>query len=592
MQDQSSYTAVFRGTTNPNDHRKAKRNRQPLSCSACRLRKLRCSRQHPCEACVKRDEGSTCDIKTSASNPAAVPKTNGKGKKARAEAQARLQNLEEMVNKFIQSGAAPTFATTSSSEDSQRSELEIQDASAVYSSLGGSAECLSKAGDGLGFVGATHWATILGNIKGIHKYLDSDNELEEEFDAPDPNNVDFLLGPIDTITMADVLSFIPPRAITDTLMSVYFDAGKLIVVSWLHTTKFRREYEAFWANPDSMSFIWISSLFSILSIAARVAIARQQEISGFPPEDFSPLFLRTRASQCLVAGNYQKPQPYVIESLLLYMHSALLQDKEEQNRSWSILNVTIRLAQRMGYHRDPQNLPSSESITPYEAEMRRRVWMFVEYFDVYQSIKLGLPTIVHDEECDTQPPRNLWDEDFDETSITLPPSRPYTEATPMLLPCYKVRYIRPLRRISRLAMSIQRPHYNDLMRTDAELRQIHNEIPPSLKIRPIKATSVSDESIMIMKRLIAELLYLKCLCILHRAYLTCERGNHKFEPSRKACKEAALQILDIQIEAYRECLPGGRLFEQRWTIFSSTLYDFLLAATIVCLDVYEGETTR
>lgn len=588
MSEQFQFTGVFRGVPNPDDHRiTTKRNRQPLSCSACRARKLKCSRHQPCEACIKRDEGSACSMESSSGNSATVTKSRSKTKKSKAEAQARLKSLEEMVNTYIRSEEASPVVDTPPIDVPQKSHCQTEASQEVRA-----AECLSKDGGEMIYVGATHWATILENIKDIHEYLDSSNGVQSDPITPSENRSDFFLGPLNTITMADVLSSIPRRDITDNLMSVYFTMGRAIAVSWLHTTKFRREYEAFWNKPNSMSFMWLSTLFSALSIAATVATTRGKDISGVSVEMLDPVMFRTRAGQCLVTGDYLKPQAYVVESLLLYCHTAFVQHDDDSNRSWSILSITTRLAQRMGYHRDPKYLPSSANITPYEAEMRRRVWMFVNSFDLFQSLKLGLPAIIHEEECDTGLPRNLYDEDFDETTTTLPPSRPYTDVTPMLFPCYKSRYIKLLRRISRLTMSTQRPDYEEVMKIDAQLRLIHNEVPPSLKMRPVKATSFSDESNMITKRMIAEMLYLKCLCILHLAYLTHGRGNLKFEPSRKACQDAALQILDIQIESYKECLLGGRLYEERWTIFSSTLYDFLLAAVIVCVDVYEtGPTT-
>lgn len=139
-------------------------------------------------------------------------------------------------------------------------------------------------------VGATHWATILDNIKNIHEYFDFNNEPEAVITSY-PSSVDFFLGPLETITMANVISSIPPRAITDALMSVYSTAASLISVGWLHPTKLRREYEMFWANPDSMCFMWISSLFSVLNVLVGVATAPRQDIPAFSPQNFSSLML-------------------------------------------------------------------------------------------------------------------------------------------------------------------------------------------------------------------------------------------------------------------------------------------------------------
>lgn len=76
-----------------------------------------------------------------------------------------------------------------------------------------------------------------------------------------------------------------------------------------------------------------------------------------------------------------------------------------------IMGVAARLAIRMGYHRDPRHL---SSISPFEGEMRRRTFFTVQMFDLLLAFQAGLPAIIHEDECDIEPPKNLLDADFDE----------------------------------------------------------------------------------------------------------------------------------------------------------------------------------
>jgi hypothetical protein len=96
---------------------------------------------------------------------------------------------------------------------------------------------------------------------------------------------------------------------------------------------------------------------------------------------------------------------------------------------WLDLGTVVRLAFRMGYHRDPRGLTD---ITTFESEMRRRVWLHIFQIDALASFHMGLPSMVPAEYCDTEPPRNLHDTDLSVDMVTLPPSRPITENTPML----------------------------------------------------------------------------------------------------------------------------------------------------------------
>ena len=248
-----------------------------------------------------------------------------------------------------------------------------------------------------------------------------------------------------------------------------------------------------------------------------------------------------------------------------------------------ILGTGTRLAMRMGYHRDPRHLAK---VSPFEGEMRRRTFMVVETLDLLLSTQAGLPPVIHEDEFDTEPPSNLLDTDFDEDCQVLPPSRPPSDPTPMLYYCFKGRLARSLRRVIQHALSLKRRSYDETMRLDAELREMYKDTPPSLRMKPLKS-SIMDDSYTIMSRLNISLMYLRSLCILHRGYINYDRSNPTFEYSRKSCTDAALQIMDYQAELHFACQPGGQFCNDKWMLSSLQLHDFLVAAMIVCLDLYE-----
>ena len=101
-----------------------------------------------------------------------------------------------------------------------------------------------------------------------------------------------------------------------------------------------------------------------------------------------------------------------------------------------IVGSSTRLATRMGYNRDPRHLTN---ISLFEGEIRRRIFFVVESLDPLLSLQIGMPAVIHEEECDTEPPSNLFDTDFNEDSEALPSSRLPTDPTPMLYWCYEGR---------------------------------------------------------------------------------------------------------------------------------------------------------
>lgn len=324
-------------------------------------------------------------------------------------------------------------------------------------------------------------------------------------------------------------------------------------------------------------------LFSVLCLGAQISQTSGQNMVEYSTESMRALFLK-RSAQALVAGKYQKARPYSVDAVLLHAFCKHKQQEEPDSDVWMIMGITARLAMKMGYHRDPHHL---KNITSFEGEMRRRVFFFLETFDLLLSFQAGLPTILREEEYDVELPGNYFDSDLDEDSKVLPPSRPVTDPTPMLYVCSKGRLLRIFRRVFRLIMSFESHSYEDTLKLGRELHEAQANVPPSLRMRPLEL-SITDPAHLIMNRQGLETMYLKVLCVLHRSYLTHDRSNPAYAYSRRTCTEAALKLLEIQAELQLACQAGGQLYQDRWMLSSVTQQDFLLAGMIICLDLYES----
>lgn len=82
--------------------------------------------------------------------------------------------------------------------------------------------------------------------------------------------------------------------------------------------------------------------------------------------------------------------------------------------------------------------------------------------------------------------------------------------------------------------------------------------------------------------------YHKAQCVLHRRYITRARHNPRFTYSRKTCIDSALELLRYQSILHEETKPTGNLRGLQNRVTSLTCTDFLLAATIICLDLHHG----
>lgn len=193
--------------------------------------------------------------------------------------------------------------------------------------------------------------------------------------------------------------------------------------------------------------------------------------------------------------------------------------------------------------------------------------------------------MIRSNEFNTELPRNLYDDELYEDMKTLPPSRPRTEPTPMCYVIYKAQLIHIFGKIVEDMQSVTPTPYEQVMKLDQNLRETQAEIPPIFKMRPIEE-SLRDPSSLVMQRYNLDLLFLRAQCILHRKYMGSDRENSRYSCSRRTCVEAAMEMLRHQATLHKESRPGGRLSDIKWYISSLTTNDFLLAAMVVCFDLY------
>ncbi|KAH6981542.1 fungal-specific transcription factor domain-containing protein [Ilyonectria sp. MPI-CAGE-AT-0026] len=601
MANISQFTSVFYTHSNPDPTKVSKRSRTTLSCLSCRSRKLKCDRQHPCGACAKRGDQGSCKFVPSAGDGSG----NGIGTSAapsaspgrRQEAQIRLQRLELMVQKLANAtGPVPESPQGATLEDHRQWQAAPGDGSepvAHNASTPGSVVSSSATPADTAYYGVTHWAAFLDHIREIRVALDAEPEINIAAASPiqQPpcqNSPDLLFGSTASLNIQGIMHSLPSRQNSDKLVSLYF-ISKFTTVPFIHVHQFQRQYEAFWEDPPSTSFMWISILFSILCIASIVAKAKGYEESlHLEPRD--PSFLLGKAAESLVAGEYLTNKKYAVEALLIHAHTRNICSKNSDSVLWATIGFTTRLAQRSGYHRDPTHLP--QHFSPFEAELRRRTWFFLRALDLLLSCQLGMPPTVHDGGSDTRVPSNYSDDEFDEDTVVMPSPRPPVDPTPILYHHTKSKLCQILSKVLDHVLSMKRPQYRATCTLNDELRLWYGEVPSSLKIRPIRTTSFSDQNYSLMHRIVLELVYRRTMCILHRPYLGFGLVNGQYSLSRDICRDSALRLLDLHAEFDRETKPGGRMYEDRYLLSSLGLHDFKVAAMVICLDLNESRHIR
>lgn len=315
--------------------------------------------------------------------------------------------------------------------------------------------------------------------------------------------------------------------------------------------------------------------------------------------------------QSLILGDYSRGGPFAIEALCYYFLVEHARRRDADARNWSLCGLILRLALQNGYHREPSLFPN---ITPFEGELRRRVWMMLHYLDAVLAIQMGLPRLIKDEQCDTQPPHNLLDTDFDEDTARLPNPRPDNEVTPIRWWLARSKIMTIViqiadRRLVRTAALEGEEHVCScagVSQMDALLRDTYESLPQSMKFTSL-VHCLDNCPEDIAKQLVTSISFQKGLIMLHHRHAwgeissssssACEQDGCSAtcagRSSTRPCIEAALQMLEYQDLVYSESQPGGALAELGWRVLSSPLaHEFLMATSVLCayMDlIYKGD---
>ncbi|KAK5125657.1 hypothetical protein LTR85_011931 [Meristemomyces frigidus] len=424
------------------------------------------------------------------------------------------------------------------------------------------------------FIGPSHWEAIIEDLADVKGYFDLEDDpatadddealLQSESNVP---TMDINFGLMQTYSKQQLLDMLPTKPIMNRLLAAWFNAMdplRLIV----HAPTFQAEYQRFWQQPDLVSTSWLALLYSIGSLGA--------EVSGESCNDPVTLALaedmRRLTVHALVACDYAALPPYAVEALLLHIKSSLLKHIDVTRELYLRLGLLTRLCTLAGYHRDPSNNPE---ISPFKAEMRRRIWWFASKYDILMCYQLGQLSVINQVIVDTAPPSNLSESDL--TLAVIPPAKPLTEQTSITTALVFGDLTAIFGEVVYSSYSTLGTAGRDVARLHARLEQARNDRPPQLRMVTLEH-SLLEPPELIIGRYILEALHLKSVCILYRRYLGLE-GHLK---ERRHCLNAAEQLVLHQNTLLEAGQPGG-LLPQADLWLRRFIHDFIFAAMLLCL---------
>jgi transcriptional regulatory protein CAT8 len=271
----------------------------------------------------------------------------------------------------------------------------------------------------------------------------------------------------DSIRESSPASCFPSRMTCDKLVTVYFQEWQS-VFSILDQNVFLSEYQRFFdddtASQTSASFPAMLALVLILS-----SLANKDASTAMSGTESRRLY-SVIGSQ--TATNLAGVQVCAL-ALLYSLHIGNLDDM------WLYKSQATSLVFRLGLHRDPHSLRTPEGgMTPYEQDLRRRVFWAVYALDVFASTVLGSPRAFHDNTIECDMPQAIEDEIVVSAVITPPSNIP-----PVSCPLAMIQFSRVFANIidTVYAPAQHSYPYKTIVMLDDQLETWKRELPTNLK---------------------------------------------------------------------------------------------------------------
>lgn len=416
-----------------------------LSCVNCRQRKVKCAKTHPCPHCVR--GGLECVFPSRKKDRAPRRSKNH-------ELLNRLAKLEAIVGQadpaLIARTAAPASGPSPSSLPAHRAQQASSgvDGSASVVKVEGlsrhpqkspcATEPTSRDDPAVKYVSGEFWANLSTEVEGIKAALDQPSESDDD-DGHDGGGEEAspasgggsqgahsspstyitspaIFGNAHAAGAAKALQHPRPERIKK-LRELYFrNVDPLIKI--LHRPTIEKEFDVFTINPeDNPPSRSTEALYFAMYFAA-VTSLQPEDCRQQLGEDRGPLAVQYRQAVELALARADYLNNTSLESLqALTLYDTCLRFHAESRASWALLALVYRLAQANGLHCDG----SGSAFTPYEAEMRRRLWSQLVVLDVRAAQDRGSEPMIREDDVNTMAPTNVDDDAFHPgTTVPIP----------------------------------------------------------------------------------------------------------------------------------------------------------------------------
>ena len=392
------------------------------SCITCRKRKVRCDKRQPCSNCNK------AAIECIFPSPGRAPRRSRKPPDT--ELLERLRKLEGVVQSLgktaeegddvlinekapeddrscqkrhnvMKGGMIGAFEPPKkdSRKDDGKENILVKEFGRLVVDEGRSR-----------YVSNNFWASLSEEVAELQDILDDPTDEEDEYPSPDSapstyaNHQGFIFS--FSSTLLSLHKFHPPPEQIPVYWNIYKSnvdpVCKLVHIPTMEKTILQAAEDLNHINKALEALIFSIYHVSVASLSPNDCLV----VLGVE-KDSTLRKYRFAVEQAFARAHFLSTQELIVlQALLLFLTCVRLTD--DSHYVWTITGLLIRLAQALGIHRDGIHF----NLSPYETELRRRLWWQICALDLRASEDHGCDPTISEQSFDTSFPLNINDADI------------------------------------------------------------------------------------------------------------------------------------------------------------------------------------
>lgn len=379
-------------------------------------------------------------------------------------------------------------------------------------------------------------------------------------------------------------AFIPAREVADALVACYFETFEY-TYRILHAPTFQREYNRFWITPLGENPAFLAKLLCVMAIGSfHFAETNGRSSSQAISAELVSRWLHAVQHwlDAAIAKSKSIFDALQVHCLLLLARQA---SSINSNLIWISSGALVRTAMVMGLHRDPNAFPA---MSPFHAEMRRRLWATITEIDIQASLDAGKPPSVSPGDYDCGTPSNIDDEDMSETDVALPEPKPPNTFTRSSFQTILCKSLAARIEVVRLSNSLAtKTSFQELLKLSTEINKELQNLPSFFSSAQKTASTATQKAEF--PAVILDLLIRRFLLAIHRQVAIMGAYDPKYHFSRIICLGSSLAILSyFGLSVDDKDRQSDKTFRIQTYCGAMFHNDFFHAAITVCLELLMG----